>query len=235
MSELENALGDSQTPQDVPVSSTENTGEPAAHAETPAPQVEQKEPPFNEHPRWIEVQRDRDYLRDTNAALMKLMQIREAAPVINQPDPYANLTPEEKNFWKQVDERAETIAQRKIESVRPQVEQELRETKEAVASMAYERFQLQHPDVKPGSQEENAIAQYFQRGYSLDDAYKVVMFDRIGVQKAQQVKDIQVNKVQQKIAANVETKGISSTSNLSPKMSFREALRKGMQEPGWTP
>ena len=231
MSELENALGDSQTSQDVPVSSTENTGEPAAPAETPAPQVEQKEPPFNEHPRFREVIEEKNYWRE-----MALKQAQpQQAPQAPQVDPYANLTPEEKNFWKQVDERAETIAQRKIESVRPQVEQELRETKEAVASMAYERFQLQHPDVKPGSQEENAIAQYFQRGYSLDDAYKVVMFDRIGVQKAQHVKDIQVNKVQQKIAANVETKGISSTSNLSPKMSFREALRKGMQEPGWTP
>ena len=229
MSELENAIEASQ-PSDVQSApSAEQTGEPVAHVETPTQKVEQeKEVPFNEHPRWREVQEERNYWRE--------LALKQAQPTVSptpQADPYAGLTPEEKVFWQKVDERAEAIAQKKIESVRPQVEQELRQTKEAVSLMAYERFQQQHPDVKPGSPEENAIAQYFQKGYTLDDAYKVVMFDKIGTQKAQQAKEVLVNKVQQKIAANVETKTISPTSNLSPKASFREMMKREMEKSGF--
>lgn len=225
MSQLQNALEGSQ-PQD------ENADpSPAVEApvETPTNQVEPEQKPFNEHPRFKEIIDERNHWRD-----VAMRAVQTPAPQPNQAipdDPYAGMTPEERVFYQKLDERAEKLVEKKLAQVAPQFEQRIRDTQEAVVALSYERFQQLHPDVKPNSPEENAIAEKVQMGYPLEDAYKLVMFDKMRADKQTQVKTAQTVKTQQKLAANVETQTIPTMSvKTKEKLSFREMLKKQMDE-----
>lgn len=225
MSQLQQAIEGSQ-PQDV----TTESSTVEAPVETPTQQVEQEEQkPFNEHPRFREIIEERNHWRD-----VAMRAVQTPAPQASQPiqdDPYAGMTPEERVFYQKLDERAEKLVERKLAQVAPQFEQRIIDTQEAVVALSYERFQQLHPDVKPNSPEENAIAEKVQMGYPLEDAYKLVMFDKIRNDKLNQAKIVQTNKTQQKLAANVETQTIPAMSvKQKEKLSFRDMLRKQMEE-----
>lgn len=227
MSELQNALEGSQ-PQDEQAESS-----PAVEApvETPTQQVEPEQKPFDEHPRFKQLIEDRNNWRDLAMKTAKSPQPIQSAP----DDPYAGMTPEERDFYRKMDERNEKIFEKKLAQVAPQFEQRIRDTQEAVVALSYERFQQLHPDVKAGSSEENAIAEKVQMGYPLEDAYKLVMFDKIRTDKQNQVKTAQTVKTQQKLAANVETQTIPTMSvKTKEKLSFRDMLKKQMEEANFT-
>lgn len=216
-----------------PSTATDVTPESSQEApvETPTQQVEQKpEVPFNEHPRWQELMEERKFLREQLAAANSRSIVPQAP--VQEVDPYAGMTPEEKAFF----ERVRGIAQKEAHGIIAEKEkifkQELDQTKQVMATVAYERFQAKHPDVLPNSPEETAIAQLYQRGYSLDDAYKVAMFDKIQQGKVAQAQVKQKQTIQQKVAANVETSTIPVSSGLPQgKRDFRkfaeEEARKG--------
>lgn len=230
MSELENVLEASQ-PSDVPASSAEQAGVPAAPVETPTYQVEQaKEPPFHEHPRWKEVQEERNYWRDL--AIKQADTPRQ--PQAPAPDPEAGMSPEEKVFWQKQRNLAREEAL-KVAQEREQVfAQQLNQIGNAVTAISYERFQQIHPDVRPDSPEENAIAQYFKSGVPLEDAYKIVMFDRLKSEKATQAKTVQANKTQEKLHANLETRSIPPISGVKekPPTGYREGIKYALQKGG---
>lgn len=215
------------------VTDVEQESSPAAPAEAPAQQAEQTEAPFHEHPRWKQVLEERDFLKQQLAAAINRPAAPVAAPQI-QEDPYAGMTPEEKAFYAKVEEIAERKANKIVSEKETIVRKELDETRQMTAMIAYERFQAKHPDVTPGSQEEVAIANLYNRGYSLEDAYKVAMFDKIQQGKVTQAQVKKVQTIQQKLAANVETSGIPASSGMPPakKMSIREFVeeqyRKGV-------
>ena len=225
MSELQNVLEASQPSDEQAAPSTVE-----APVETPTQQVE-PEKPFNEHPRFREIIEERNHWRDVAMRAVQTPQPTQSAP----DDPYANMTPEERVFYQKLDERAEKLVERKLAQVAPQFEQRIRDTQEAVVALSYERFQQLHPDVKSGSSEENAIAEKVQMGYPLEDAYKLVMFDKIRTDKQNQVKTAQTVKTQQKLAANVETQTIPTMSvKTKEKLSFRDMLKKQMDEANFT-
>jgi hypothetical protein len=240
LDDLKSAISAS-LPEDGQAESSTATvqADPAVPAEAPAQQAEQeKEVPFHEHPRWKEIQQEKEAARqqadhwrqqaERMAALAQGLQ-QPAAPA--QVDQFAGMTPEEKIFWQKVDERAEQKAKAIAESMVPQFQNQLKETREVVTTMIYQKFLDKYPDVKPGSQEEGQIAELFSKGYSLDDAYKVTFFEKQRQKEALQTKQQAQQKIQQKSAANLET----STSNPSSipqkqKLSVREfALRKAQE------
>lgn len=232
-SAIQESLPENVTPESLPVNADVTQEAPA---EAPAQQVEQvKETPFHEHPRWIERQRELELLRQQNSQLMELVKVSKAPAPQPVTDEYANLTPEEREAWRRIEKLAEDKARKVISEVAPAYEQELTQTKEALAAIAYERFQAKYPDVSPGSQEEEAIAQLYKRGYSLDDAYKVVNYEKNAQKAAQQSKTQQVQKTQQKQAANLEQTTLPPKSGLPTKdrVSFRQELDAQLKAAGY--
>lgn len=199
--------------QEAPVEATTNE----------AVQGEQ-EVPFNQHPRFQELIEERNYYKD-------LAKKAVERPIMAQPqqaqqeDEYAGMSQEEKQFFQKIEKIAERKAHKIVEEKEEGVRRELNETRQILATVAYERFQAKHPDVPPNSPEEAQIAQLYQRGYSLDDAYKVAMFDKVKNQKVQaaQVKSNQT--VQKKIAANMETSSIPASSGL-PQVSTKKGRER---------
>jgi hypothetical protein len=194
--------------------------------ETPTQQVEQVTPevPFNEHPRFKELIEERNYLR----ALAARNNAPQPVSIQAEADPYTGMDAETKAFFQQVDKRAEQIAKKIVGEKEMAFKQELDKTHQILATVSYERFQAKHPDVAPDSQEEMAIATLYSKGYSLEDAYKVAMFDKMQNQKVQQAQVKQKQTVQQKVAANVETSTIPASSGLpqTKKKSIREFVEE---------
>jgi len=185
--------------------------------------VQEKETPFHEHPRWKEIQEEKEYYKQQLAALINKPNVIPQQPVVEK-DRYAGMTAEEKAFYQAQDERARQIAREVAAEEKAGVLKELNETRQILATVAYERFQSKHPDVLPNSQEERTIATLYSKGYNLEDAYKVAMFDKVQQDKAQQAKAKQTQVVKQKLAANVETSTIPSSSGLP------QGKRKTMKE-----
>ena len=206
----------------------------AAPVETTTQKVEQATPevPFNEHPRWQEIMEERKFLRE-QLAIANSRQVAQQPAQAIEADPYAGMDAETKTFYQNLDKRNEAIIKKAVAEKEVEFKRELSETKQILATVAYERFQSKHPDVSPNSPEEAAIAKLYSRGYALDDAYKVAMFDKMQNQKVQQAQVKKTQTIQNKVAANVETSTIPANSGLpqGKKQSIREyveeQIRKG--------
>lgn len=222
--ENQGATVESPTATDVSQESS-----PAALAEAPAQQAvqEKSEVPFHEHPRWKELMEEREYYKQQLAAAINRPVVATTPQAVEQ-DPYAGMTPEEKAFYQRIEQIAEKKAQKIAAEKEELVRREINENRQIMATIAYERFQAKHPDVIPNSLEETQIAQLYQRGYSLEDAYKVAMFDKVQQQKVAAAKTVQTQKVQAKAAANVETSTIAANSGLPPqkKLNMREFVEE---------
>ena len=204
---------------------------------TPTPKVEQ-EVPFHEHPRWkerqAELERERQekaYWQQQAQSALDLAKRQNPVPV---EDPYAGIDPAERQAWERIEKVAERIADKRIQQKEEVWAKEVQQTKEAMAVLAYKEFQKAHPDVAPGSPEEDAIANLINRRYDPEDAYKVVMYEKNAQKAAHQVKQ-QVNvKTQQKIAANLETQTIPASNGLpKSKKEFRAFMDEELRKNGW--
>jgi hypothetical protein len=134
-------------------------------------------------------------------------------------DPYTGMTPEEERFWRMVDQRAEKIAEQKVQRINPMLEAGIRE----ITQMKVQSFRSAHPDIKPNSPDETAIAERIRMGYTTDDAYWSVMGPR-GIRVAQeQGKQQAKQQIEAKKKANVETStSVPASAQAKPKMTFRE-------------
>ena len=228
-SPLENAISESLPEQTQSAPSPEGTVPQAvAPVETPTLKVEQgKEPPFNEHPRWKEVQDERRILQQQNQQLMELLQKQQT--VVQQPQAPENMTPEEKVFW----EKNAEFFNKQAAPIIQRLENELKETKMTQMALIYRDFQSRHPDVSPGSQEEAKIADYFRKGLDLDTAYDAVFAPIKAQKEIEKVRGQQQQKIQQKIQANVETNSVtpSAIPAAEPK-NFRDRLRESFKQAG---
>ena len=206
----DDVTSESSTEQDVKADSSQQAPEEA----TPK-QAEQKEPPFHEHPRWIERQKEVEELRDQNRRLMDFIQSQQNAP---EPPKESienlNLTDEqlrEKVFYENIRKMSREEALKIAEEKSKTILKELNDNKRTLAMMEVERFRKEHPDVTEGSSEEKQIATKVSQGYSLEDAYKTVMYNTAlqrareeAISKSKQQKTQQTT---QKLAANLETTG----------------------------
>lgn len=219
-SSLEGAIASSPEAQQQ----TQETQTPPAKQGETQEQTEQQqqaappEPPFHEHPRWKEMQEEKNYWREM---AMKLQQQPSQQPP-KQPEVMGN-TPEEREFWRQVDDRARIQAEKIRQETQPQIQAAQAE----FARMKVVEFRRNHSDVKPNTPDEGEIANLIRQGYDPDHAYWAVMGPR-GVQTAKQQATQQVKQqMQVKRQANVEGSGVPSQSGLSaPKKSFIDDLKE---------
>ena len=232
--QLDSSLADA-IEESIPDSSA---GEETVSTEATVPEAETKEPPFHEHPRWKEVQEEKRQAQERADRLeQQLLSISERLSTPKDTtDPYADMDDEMKQWAKFIDQRAEAKARAIAEQERKSYMGEQQRTREQLAMIAYKEFQSRHPDVKPNSPEENAIAQRVKLGYTPDDAYEIVVGStkrkslEEELARERQVK--QKAKTTQKLAANLETGGIGSNSPVQPqhKMSVAEFVEMQMKK-----
>lgn len=237
---LVNAIEDS-LPSDGSVdSSTTDSGNPDAPVETPTPKVEQ-ETPFHEHPRWKERQAELERERQEKAywqqQAQKALEIanRSTTHHVPEEDPLAGVSPEERQAWERIQKLARIEAEKIVKSKEEIFNREIQQTREHVVALAYQDFQRKHPDVTPNSPEEIEIAKRVKQGYPLEDAYKIVMFDRNAQRAANQVKQQVNDKTKQKMAANLETSTIPQNSGIpqQKKQSFRDSTEELLRKAGY--
>lgn len=234
---LQSAIEES-LPSDAEVveSSPTDAGVPAAPVETPTPKVEQvKEPPFHEHPRWKEIQEEKEYYKTIAMQALEAAK-RPQQPLAPQADPYAGMSLEEKQAYERIDQFVNKSVESKLAAARAPLEQELKQTKQMQAIMLYDRFRATHPDIVPGSSEENAIAQLFQSGKTLDESYAIVKFPEMQ-RKLAEIQKTQKEIKQQKIAATPPEprQSIPSISGVKTKekVNFRQAMDETLRNAGF--
>lgn len=164
--------------------------------------------------------------------LENLIQRQQSQQPVQQPqaDPYAGMTLEEKNFWEQVDRRAEVRAKQIVQTELQQVNPVLEAGRQEIAIMKVQQFRQAHPDIKPNSPEEMEIAQRIHQGYHPEDAYRIIMFDKVKAGTVTQVKQQVKQQINNKKMANVETSSsVPVNAQPQPKMSFREKMLQNIK------
>jgi hypothetical protein len=142
-------------------------------------------------------------------------------------------TPEEREFWKAVDARADARAEQKFRQIAPVIDAGRME----LAQMKVQQFRNAHPDIKSNSPEEIAIAERISSGYLPEDAYKVVMWDRKVAQAEKQGSINNKVKIEAKKQANVEQRSIPQ-GGTSPtgkgKLSQLERIKQEADKLDWS-
>jgi hypothetical protein len=190
------------------------------------PDNQEQNVPFNEHPRFKELIEEKNWYRQQ----LERASLNQPQPQQPTTDPYASMTPEEERFWRAVDQRAERIAEAKIQRVNPMLESGLRE----LTNMKVQQFRDAHKDIKPNSPEELAIAQRIQQGYIPEDAYRAVMWDRRSADAEKQANSNIKQKIEAKKQANVEQKSIPQGAGAptKSKLTLRQRIEQTAKELG---
>ena len=229
-SALESAIASSQEVTEELQQTQDTQTLPAEKSESQeqTQQQETEQAPFHEHPRFKELVEEKNWYKRKVDELIQRQQQPPAQPYFQQPlppDPYANMTPEEKVFWQKVDERATLKAKEMVSQIQPVIDAGRME----LAQMKVSQFRQEHPDIKPNSPEEMAIAEKIQMGYIPDDAYFSVMGPR-GIRVAEDKAKQQVKqKIEAKKQANVENRSLSANAGLPPakeNLTLRQRLEK---------
>jgi hypothetical protein len=182
--------------------------------------TEPKEPPFNEHPRWKELQEERRELREQNQKLQEqLVQIvnnsKPTQSQIEEKISEAN-TPEEREFWQKVEKIADSKSEAKIRNLVENFEREKKVIYDTYGQLASKEFLKEHPNVKKGSEELKEIVNKARvNNLDLEDAYKIVMFDREKEAAAEGAKREKQQQNQKKLAANVERGTVSKEAPIN--------------------
>lgn len=157
-------------------------------------------------------------------------------PVTEAPvsDPDANLDPQTKIFYQELDKRTSKAIDKARAEEREAADIRFTALAAQTAEIQHKLFRQDETDVIPDSPEEIAIAEKVKRGYSIQDATWSVM----GAKRVESAKTVgktkQQNKAQMKDQANVEVSGVPTNSPVQGerKLSFREDLDKRAKEAG---
>jgi hypothetical protein len=211
------------TPEPQPEGSSEQGTPQAPPPATPPTE----DVPFHQHPRWIERQKEIERLRverDEAQRLARLAVERIQQPTqapVQQDDPWQGLVnhpdPATAQFYQQqrtlFQREAERMADQKLQGVLQAVDAGRRE----LAAIKIGQFRKENPDIKPGSQEEAAIANFVQQGFDLDTARKLALYDMLEAEN-RALKGKQASVGQKRVAANSEASaGIPAGAGLPPK------------------
>ena len=236
--EAQDAVVDS-SPTDAPAPSAEVTPvqEPVSQEGT-APSTPTEPAQFNMPPaeRWEELRQQRVQAEERAAKAESLAQLalQKLQNPQGQPevDPYAGMDAPTAEFYRNMDKRIEQkaaqLADQRIAGVLQAVDAGRRE----LAGMKIAQFRKENPDIKPGSQEEVAIAGYVQNGVDLDSAKKLALYDKLEAEnRALKSKHSAVGS---KVAANATgpTSSIPAGAGLPGRPgdwreNVREAAKKG--------
>lgn len=223
--ELEEALN--AAPPAAPEQQTDTESAPPQQAESQEEEqpVAEEQAPLHEHPRFKEVVDEKNWYRSQMEKLMQNQQSQQQFQQPQAPDPYGHLTPEEQRWYRDRDTRVAEVARKEAEkyiqqNVRPIIDAGRTE----MARMTAADFRRAHPDIRPNSQDELAIAEKINMGYAPDDAYWAVK-GPMGVKQAETKVKQQVKRTTEaKRKANVETSGQPARTGIpsGPKKSFRD-------------
>ncbi len=210
----------------------QETQTPAKEEETQEqieqPEVQEEEPKIP-YSRLKEVVDEKNWLKQQ---LEQQLQRQQTQQQFQQPkqDQYAGMTPEEERFWRMqrqiAREEAEKVTQERMGGIQPVIDAGRME----LAQIKVSQFRKDHPDIKPDSQEEIAIAQRIQAGYTPDDAYWSVKGPQ-GIRFSEQkVKQQVKQQMEAKKKANVEnTTSIPQQAQSNTKKSFRDDFLRNFE------
>jgi len=204
-------------------SSTEELSEATEEQATP----EEQTVPYD---RFKEVNDERNLLLQRIA--QQPQQVQTQQPEI---DPDANLDPQTKVFYQELDKRTQKAIDRAREEERVQYQSQLDALALQSAKFQEKIFRDTQKDVLPGSKEEVEIAGLIRAGIDPDRAAWAVMGPK-RVESAKTGKVVkQQKKVQQKAQANLETAGVAADNGIpsqEKKLSFRQKLDQNMKNAG---
>ncbi len=239
INENEESLTSEETDEDEASSPQDQGGEATPEQATGEP--------FHTHPRFQELIQERNELKQTTQQLQQqLIDLtgrvtpQQQQQVAEQKLYEAN-TPEEKQFWAQVEKIADAKATKARAEAEARYQQEIAGYQKMVSTVIADRFLEKHSDVGKGSAEMAQIVKKAQKDASLgkdlveslEDAYRVVMFDRKAQMEVDKAVKSNQTKTKQKLAANVEKKGIPQNSGLPPgNDSLEDAFSKAWKECG---
>lgn len=217
-------------------SSPEALNEQAQGTETVTPQKTVSQEPEQEEPR-VPYSRLKDVVDEKNYFRQLWEQERQSKlsqQQFQQPTQPQELgaTPEEREFWKAVDNRAKAIAEQTLKQISPVIDAGRME----LAQMKVQQFRDAHRDIKPNSPEEIMIAEKIQSGYLPEDAYKVVMWEKKVLDTENKVNIQAKQKIEAKKQANVESNSIPNGVNThtKEKISLRDRIQREADKLDWS-
>jgi len=228
---------ESSTSKDVNEESSTSEEEQLEEATSEQAVEKEESTPFHEHPRFKELVTEKNELKEENKRLQQQMfevinrSSSDNKQVIEQ-QLYEARTPEEKAFWQQVEKIADSKATKARDEAEKRYTQEIGGYQRMVGNIIADRFLEKHPDVKKGSPEMERIVQKAQKEASfgkdilesLDDSYKVVMFEKSAEIAVANEKKQRSLKLKEKEKANVEISEVSSKLPLKKDASMEEVF-----------
>ena len=198
-------------------------------------QQTQEEVPAHLIPRFKEVVDEKNWYKQQMERMLQERQPQQQfqQPTQQPPQELGN-TPEEREFWRMQRQIAREEAQRVTQEQLGQIKPVIDAGRMELAQMKVQQFRTIHPDIKPNSSEEIAIAEKIQMGYLPEDAYRSVMWDS-RVANAEKQGNINVKqKIEAKKQANVENRSIPSggTSPTKDKLTLRQRIERAATDMG---
>lgn len=220
--EVEEVLESSTNEDENSESSTEELVEATTEQAVPEQSV-----PYD---RFKEVNDEKKYWQD------QFTQVANRQPAQAQPtvDPDANLDPQTKVFYQELDKRNQKAIERVLASKEKEYQAKFDHLALQTAKVQEKLFRQDEKDVVPGSREETRIAQLISAGLTTNEAAWAVM-GKSRTESAKAGKTVkQQKKTQQKAEANLETSGVPTNSGLptGEKLNFRDTLDRKAREQG---
>ncbi len=224
--EASSALGEAiaSSPEADEQQAQEAQTPPAKEGETQEQEEQQAEESRVPYSRFKDVVEEKNWYKQQLEQRLS-QQIQQQQPNI---DPYAGMTAEEEKFFRMMDARAERIAARTLGQISPVIDAGRME----LATIKVQQFRSEHPDIKPNSPEEIAIAERISSGYALEDAYKVVMYDKKVADSEKQANTATKQRIEAKKQANVEQQSIpqGATPPTKEKLTLRQRIERDAKD-----
>jgi len=191
--------------------------------ETTDVQEEEQRIPYS---RFKEVNEEKKFLQKQLEAIISREQPQQ--PTQQPQDPYAGMDAETAHFYRGLDDRYKAMFNKELVEREKVYKEQLGVIQQQNISQMVKGFRADHPDVKPDSPDEHAIAEKITKfKMNTEDAYWAVMGPR-GVANAQQRAMNTVKKsIQAKKQANVESSsGVSFDVQRKPEESIEDTFNK---------
>jgi hypothetical protein len=223
------------SPEQEQVVQTEST--PVEHVEaTTKEAVQQEETPFHNHPRFQElIEKVREEKAEKEFYKQQIANLTQRNTPVIEEDEDKNLDPQTRVFYQDLDKRVERKARKLVDSQVEQIKPVVNALMQENAKLREKLFRNEHSDVPRGSVEEQKIAKLIAMGVSEDEAAWAIMGPKRAQVAQQKVQEKKVISTQVKQQANLENSSVPKTNGLPPsqKVSFRDALKRSMNEAGF--
>ena len=234
MPEDQDVVQDSSPTEDVQTESSpeeqqEDLGEPTPEQGG----QEEKEPPFNLHPRWQQMQEDKAKSEADAAYWKGMAEARQTPSTPQQPetDPYAGMDAQTRVFYEDLERRNNKLFDKRIAERERDYQAKIDALANSTAQLQEKMFRQTNTDVEPGSIEEKEIAGYIRMGMPPEKAAMAVLGEK-RIKDAQRQTNLKAKTSPQvKAQANLNTSSVPQGSlPQKERLSFAQRLEKNMKE-----